>query len=628
MLIRNKTVFVYDIEVFPNFFSCTIKNTESGKFKAYTISQWNNDLGQIVELFLNKNIFFCGYNNKHYDDAIISYLILNYNELKWKSIWEINAAIKNLSDTIVQSKDNNFSSWSKYKYANIFSSLDLLAMRFSQKLRVGLKEMQVTMNYHNVEEFDGNFELPILEEQIPQVLSYNLNDVESTEELLARSIDDINLRLAIEDEFNVSALNKDGVNLGMEIIKHKYLQATGLSWNQIKDLRSPCDMVCFKDIIFDYIEFKTPELKNLLEELKQHCANPNDNSFEKKFVLGGVVHTFGMGGLHSVNKPGIFIADDNTVLLDDDVASLYPSIVIQNNIYPEHLGPIFVKVYKQIRDDRIEAKRNGNKLKNETYKLAINGLTGNLQSPYSWVYDPKAVLRIRINGQLLLLMYAEALDLCGAKIIQSNTDGILYQVDKSLLSEVNKVKNWWEKLTGLELEREEFERFYQFAINDYLGVKKGWSETHDSKFIKTKGLFIDKVSLGKGMAPMIIPKAINDYFVEGIDPEVTLKSCNDILKFCTYQKVAKDFFVEYNNKPVRHINRYYMSTNGARLIKYKLENGVKVRPTNLCADSGVTIYNKFDSLPISERHINYRYYLQEIYKIIYAIENSLNPTLF
>lgn len=320
MLIRNKTVFVYDIEVFPNFFSCTIKNTESQKAKAYTISQWNNDLSSTVELFLNKNIYFCGYNNKHYDDALINYLILNYNELKWKSIWEVNAEIKNLSDTIIQSKDNNFSSWSKYKYANIFPSLDLLAMRFSQKLRVGLKEMQVTMNYHNVEEFDGDFERPIFEDQIPQILSYNLNDVESTEELLKRSVDDINLRLAVENEFGISALNKDGVNLGMEIIKSKYLEATGLHWGQIKDLRSPCDYLCFGDIIFDYIKFETPELQNLLKELKQHCANPNDNSFEKQFVLGGVLHTFGMGGLHSVNNPDVFTSDDEWVVYDDDVA--------------------------------------------------------------------------------------------------------------------------------------------------------------------------------------------------------------------------------------------------------------------------------------------------------------------
>ena len=623
MLIRGKTVFVYDIEVFPNFFSCTLKNTESKNVKQFQICEWQNDMPSLAKTFLNKQIWFCGYNNLHYDDPLINYILINYKDLINKTPWEINASIKALSDEIINSRDNNFSSWSKYKYAHIFPSLDLLTMRFSQKLRCGLKEMQVTMGYHNVEEFSGDFERPILRSDIPQILSYNLNDVESTEELLNRSIKDIELRLSVEDEFNISALNKDGVNLGMEIIKTKYLEATGLDWKDIKDLRSPCDNICFNDIIFPYIKFQTSELQSLLSELKAHCGDPNDNTFEKKFFLGDVEHTFGMGGLHSVNKPEKFEPDDDTVLYDDDVASLYPSIVIQNNIYPEHLGPIFVQVYKKIRDDRIEAKRNGNKLKNETYKLAINGLTGNLQSPYSWVYDPKAVLKIRINGQLLLLMYLEALSLNGAKIIQSNTDGVLYRVSKSLIPKINEIKEWWQNITGLELEREEFERFYQFAINDYLGVKKGWSETHDWKnYIKTKGLFIDKVSLGKGMAPLIIPEAINKYFVEGINPKETLKNCTDILKFCTYQKVAKDFFVEYGGEPVRHINRYYMSTDGARLIKYKLENGNKIRPTNICADSCVTIYNKFDNKDISQRHINYQYYLHEIYKIIDVLDSQ------
>jgi hypothetical protein len=30
-------------------------------------------------------------------------------------------------------------------------------MLWSSKLRVGLKELQVTMGYHNVEEFEGDF---------------------------------------------------------------------------------------------------------------------------------------------------------------------------------------------------------------------------------------------------------------------------------------------------------------------------------------------------------------------------------------------------------------------------------------------------------------------------------------
>jgi hypothetical protein len=39
MLIKGKTVFVYDIEVFPNFFSCAVKNTESKNKKVLEISE-------------------------------------------------------------------------------------------------------------------------------------------------------------------------------------------------------------------------------------------------------------------------------------------------------------------------------------------------------------------------------------------------------------------------------------------------------------------------------------------------------------------------------------------------------------------------------------------------------------
>ena len=100
-------------------------------------------------------------------------------------------------------------------------------MKWSQKLRPSLKALQVTMEYHNVEEYSGDFEKSLPKEDIPKLASYNKNDVDSTEELLNRCKKDIELRISIEDEFHISALNKDGVNLGMEIIKTLYLKASG-----------------------------------------------------------------------------------------------------------------------------------------------------------------------------------------------------------------------------------------------------------------------------------------------------------------------------------------------------------------------------------------------------------------
>lgn len=81
MLLKNKTVFVYDIEVFPNLFTCTVKNTESKTYRSYEISDRKNDLSLLVQLFLNKKIYFCGFNIIHYDSPIISYLILDYKKL-------------------------------------------------------------------------------------------------------------------------------------------------------------------------------------------------------------------------------------------------------------------------------------------------------------------------------------------------------------------------------------------------------------------------------------------------------------------------------------------------------------------------------------------------------------------
>ena len=96
-------------------------------------------------------------------------------------------------------------------------------------------------------------------------------------------------------------------------------------------------------------------------------------------------------------------------------------MIIEHEFYPPHLGKEFLEVYTQIKNERIEAKHNGNKIKNETLKFALNGFSGNLQNEHNFYYSPFTVMQIRINGQLLLLMLAEQLIKVGATIKQANT---------------------------------------------------------------------------------------------------------------------------------------------------------------------------------------------------------------
>lgn len=617
MKIKDKTVLVYDIESFPNLFTCSILNSENNKLITYEISEDKNDLGKIVALFQLKEFYFCGFNNKSYDDVLINYLIIRFDDLRYKPIFEITWLIKSMSDKIIKEPVAN---WVDYKHAYLFNSFDLMTMSFSAKNRVGLKELEVTMGFPNVMEYEGDFSKNVPKELKDKVIEYNQNDVLATGELLNFKKNDIELRLKLNEKYKINVLSKDNVNMGMEILKKEYLEKTNKTWDDIKDLKTPCQLVPFKNVIFDFIQYTTSPLQKLLEKLKKVSIDPNNKDFREVFEIGGVVHNISLGGLHSINNAEIIIPNEDELLLDYDVDSYYPSCLIVNNLYPKHLGIEFVDIYKNIRDERVEAKKNKNSFLADAFKYAINGLSGNLQSQYSWTYDPELVVKLRINCQLMILMLIEKFDLLGAKIVQSNTDGILIKIKKSLLPEIEKAKDEWCKLTKLSMSKEEFERFYQYDVNNYIGVKKGFTETKDPELIKKKGFFVDEINLGKGMSPKVIAKSLINYFVYNISPEETLKEDEDIRDYLTYQRVSRDFIVEYNGEKALHINRFYMSTNGGILIKYKMEKGGKAQATRLCATSPVTIYNKFEDKPFEEYKVNYRYYKNEIYKIINELE--------
>lgn len=628
MIIRGKIVYVYDIEVFQNIFHCSVKNTETNNIYKFEISERKNQLRELVKFFkqvdkyitwgdyyttninIPANVIFCGYNNLHYDNPIINYIIEYEDKLMQYNIPTICSSIFNLSKTITTSSEDNIDAWKHWKYQIWFDTFDILTMLYSNKLRVGLKEIQVTMQYPNVQEFVCDWTKPLPLEDFDSMIDYNINDIESTSELLNRCKKDIDLRIAIEDEYGVRVLSKDGVNIGMKILTQKYLEKTGLTWWDIKDLRSPMSVIPLKDVILPFIKYDSPILQRVLEDMKNQIVSPGRKGYENKFVFNNLRYSVGVGGIHSVNSPEIIIPRDDEMLIDIDVASLYPSMLIEYEFYPRHLGKEFLEVYKQIKDERIEAKHNGDKVKNETLKLALNGLSGNLQNEHNFCYSPFAVMQIRINGQLLLLMLAEKLTQIGCRIVQANTDGLFVLLKKDAYSKVNSICREWEQLTKLTLEEDRFKAMYQYAINDYFAI------TEDNK-VKEKGMFITAVKLGKGLTPKIIPKAVISFFKDGISVEDTIKNCTDIRDFLMSEKTGKQWHVEYMNEEQQRTNRFYASTNGGYLWKWKYSNDSDAKSyQNMLTASGVTLLNKFDDKPIKERKINYRYYIMEAYKII------------
>lgn len=616
MIIRNSVVIVYDIEIFPNVFHCTCKDTETNKLYFFEISNRKNQLTELVDFFFYKNTgdkMFCGYNNKHYDDVIINYLIDFYYKMDSLSYLKICNSLFNLSSTIVTSEEGDTSKFKRWKYAKYFYSMDLLTMLFSSKLRVGLKEMQVTMHYNNVEEYSGDFSQFLPNSEIDNMIEYNINDVESTTELLNRLKDDVQLRLFIEKEYGIDALSMDSVKFGETLLLKKYCEETKLSEQYVKTLRSPMDYIPLKDVILPFISYKNPKLQDVLKDMKSQVVYSKERKgYEKKFVLSNVRYSIGVGGIHSLHTPRIFVPNDNEFIGHSDVASMYPSFIIKYKWIPRHLGKEFWQVYSQIYKERIEAKHSGQKLKNLALKLTLNSVTGKMQQETSWMYDPFSVFKIRINGQLILLMLVDRLLELNCKIVQVNTDGVMYIAQKAQREAVQEAVSEVEQLTQLTFESDDYEAFYQYAINDYFGVEKGYSQSHDPKLIEKKGMFITDPRLGKGLAPAIIPKAVINYFLTKQPTSEYIKSSKNIEDFLMYQRVDKKFKIFHGEKPIQRINRFYASTNDYSL--FKVDPTGKV--ANMLTKSGVTILNKMNNIPIENRHLNYQYYISEANKII------------
>jgi len=611
MIIKNRPVFVYDIELFPNVFHCTCKNTETGKYYLFEISQRKNQTDELYKFFSMgkhpKAPLFCGYNNHDYDDTVINYFIELYKKnLVWS---DLVFELFKFSSELIKHNNNHEGGpnpYSKYKGNKYFYSMDLIRMLFASKLRVGLKSLQITMNYPNVLEFDGDFNDALAEDRIDDMIAYNINDVNSTEELLNRSAKDVELRLFIEKEWGIDCLSMNSVKLAEEYLAKECMRIMKIDRKTLNEMRSPADTVDLKDVILPFIKFDHPKLQEVLEDMKKQTVSTLERKgYENKFCIRNVVYSVGVGGIHSINTPGIFKPADDEYCGHLDVASLYPSLLIEWNFAPQHLKG-FRELFSDIKEERLEAKHTGKTLKNKFLKIVLNSPTGKMQSPTSWMYDPYKVFSIRINGQLILLMLVDRLLKLNVKIIQVNTDGVMFIAKKKDRQQIEKYTKEVEDMTRLTFEGDEYKAFYQYAVNDYFGILNDNS-------VEEKGMFITHTIIGKGMAPLIIPKAVINYFKTGQPVKEFIMKHEDIKDFLMSQRVDRKFNVIYGNEPVQQINRWYASINGRKLYKVDKETGSY---SNMLVKSGVTILNKFDDVPITQRHVNYQYYISEANNII------------
>lgn len=635
--------WVMDYETIVNCFIGCFEHYKTDERRTFIIWKERNDIKEFIQ-FLEDNIrdnqWHISFNGLSFDGQVTHHILKN----KWKYLKmtsdQFTSDIQQFAGNVINS--TNGGGFPPYYFGNFkHHHIDLFKQNHwdNKAKKTSLKWAEYSMDWYNVEEMPLHFSQPIeTEEQLNMVLSYCWNDVGATKEIYKYSVGGTTLRKTLSDLYNMDLYSASETKISKDILGLKLSAAMGMDIKDFKQLRTPRYNVSGRGLILEYIDFKTMKfeaVKTWVENLNIDFHTKMTKEQRKKLYTYTMYYKdvkteFALGGIHGATKTGIYEAKNGMVIKSADVTSFYPRMIIENKWSPAHIpAHIFVPEYEFFFDQRqLIPKKDPI---NYTYKIILNATYGLSNEANSFMYDPELTMKITLNGQLSLAMLYEMLGerIPGIQPLMQNTDGLEMMFDEKYTDLYMEICNEWCKLTKLNLEYADYTKMIIGDVNNYIAV--------DTKGnVKSKGRYEwedqDKKRVGyfhKNKSFLVIPKAIHEYFINGIKPEDYIKSNKNIFDYCAGAKAvngAKFHQVylekgELVEKPLNKIVRYYISKEGSKIIKY-MPSKVKLQ---LEAGKWMQIEcNKIDiDKPFDDYPIDFEYYLEKIYKEIYDLENNI-----
>lgn len=586
-----KNLTVLDLEVYPNYTLFAFKHLETGVLETIELIGENSELtdeerGQMVNIMKNRITF--GFNSRNYDLPLI---ILALQGKSAEEIYEIG-------DKIITENIPYFHLYKMFhvKQPKSFDHFDV--QEPAPGVRVSLKLYAGRMNFKQLQDLPIEPGTTVSEEQMQSLRSYCENDLDITIALYDRIKDRIDLRVEMGKQYGEDLRSRSDAQIAESVIRSAFVKLTGKRPYAPKIPTT----TTFKYEVPDFIEFQTPGLQEMLEKIRKHDFALNDKGGvinpplmkDTKIQVGYSTYQFGIGGIHSCEKKQCIIPDPDKreLLIDKDVASYYPSIILNLELYPRHLGEHFLSFYRSIVQERLAAKAEGNKVVNESLKIVINGGFGKLCSKFSALYAPDLFIGVTLTGQLSLLMLIEALENEGIYVVSANTDGFVSLLRETQHFTYESICAAWEKKTCFNLDETYYNALYSRDVNNYLAI------TRDGK-MKGKGIFtVDPLSKNP-QAPICVA-AVAELLKSGKAISDTIMECTDVSQFLNVRSVTGGAVWQdaYLGKVVRWI--YTTEDNGP--IRYKT-NGNKV-PKSDSSEPLMRLPEKVPSSIDRERYID------------------------
>lgn len=639
-----------DVECYWNYFLVKLMNKE-GRFREFELSQRHEFDRETLRKLLNSYTVVT-FNGNNYDWPMLSLALSGAD----------NETLKEASDAIIV---EDMKPWNFYKHfrcsALSYDHIDIKEV--APGVMVSLKLYAGRLHSPKMQDLPYDPDSLLTFEQMKDVNLYCGNDLQVTKMLYDEIIGRIELREQMSAEYRTDLRSKSDAQVAEAVIKGELFRLTG------KRLAKPS--VKEREFFYkvpEYMRFETPQLQEVLEMVRRSPFTAKTNGqlvmteeLEKTLIAirkdevdvfssneknhdtsGKLVYKLGIGGLHSQESETSHFADDVTMVVDRDVTSYYPSIILNQRLYPETLGPEFLQVYETLVVRRVAAKKRVKELKelgakgikhrlnsDDDYKekidseldieydrnvtvmdalrITINGAFGKLGSVYSALYAPDLMIQVTVTGQLTLLMLIERFEQNGIQVISANTDGIVTRYPRSRHAEVSQLVKDFEEETSFQFEDTEYASLHSRDVNNYIAIKPNGD-------VKTKGTF-KTTDLQKNTQNDVCNEALIAYLKDKTPIEQFIRGCKDIRKFVTVRTVkgGGHYAGNYLGKCVR----WYYGTDSKSTINY-VKSGNKVPRT----DGAIPLMDLSLDFPTN---VDYNWYVNEVNDLLMDIGLKERP---
>lgn len=541
---RIMIVYIYDIEVFSDDWIVVFRRPEDGANHIVI----HNDNARLRDFLAQDDIVIGGFNNKHYDDYVVMVMLNGGSTVE----------VKRCNDFIIVEGRNPWEFPFIQFQKKPFLSFDL---------RDDIPDPGISLKA-----IEGNLKLPIVESSVPfdinrkltpeeleEVIKYCKNDVDATVRLYQeRKADYLDAKILVGQMYDVppeEAIGYTNARLSARVLDAKYTER-----NDERDYTLPpnLDPERIPKIVLDF--FMQIRDKSI-PDAKLFGAGKGSKGMTLDLILrssyGSCPVTYAWGGVHGA-KPCVIIEEtEDRVIINQDVASLYPNSMINFGYTSRSMAD--PEAYAKLVKRRIEYKRAGDKTRANALKLVVNTCYGAMLSTGNGLNDRLGGRSVCITNQLAMSILIS--DLCKGcatiDFVNINTDGIMFTIDRKEVERSEEIVKDWCTLTGFEMERDDFAKVIQKDVNNYIGIKA------DGHF-KTKGGYVSLYEGGsfKTNSLQIIHKAIVDNLVKGVDPEETIRGCTDITQFQQIIKTGGTYegsyhYVDGQREKIQNVNRVY-----------------------------------------------------------------------